>query len=90
MRDRIHFLSNEAPHNAVLQPIEFASKSLTSVEIYYYSIEKEALGILLGQEYFQPYCFTNEIRATTDHNSLVAIFKKDVASLSHIPQRILL
>ena len=35
---------NEAPDNAALQPITFASKNLTSAETPYRNIEREVLG----------------------------------------------
>ena len=59
-------------------------------ESLYSNIEREALGILYGLEKFHHYCFAHEISIIRDHKLLVAIFKKDEASFSHIVQRILL
>ena len=55
----------------------FTSKSLSSAQTHYSSIDREALGIL-------------HLDMITDHKPLVAIFKKDVTSLSIRLQRTLL
>ena len=70
------------PNNTVLRPITFASKSLTSAEHRYSNIQREALGILHGLKKFHQYCFAREVSTIKDHKSLVALFKKDVATLS--------
>ena len=69
------------PDNTILCPIAFASKSLTGTEPKYSNIDKEALGILHDLEKFHHYCFGREVIVITDHKPLVAIFKKDVATL---------
>ena len=48
------------------------------------------LGILHGLEKFHHYCFGREVLITTDHKPLVAMFKKDVATLLQHIQCILL
>ena len=75
-RDRMQSQRNEVPKNAVLWPIAFTSKSLTTVEVLYNNTEREALGILHGLEKFHHYCFTCEVSVTTDHQLLVAICNK--------------
>ena len=77
------FPRNEVPGNAALQPIAFMSKSPTSSKMHYSNIERETLGILHDLENFQHYCCTLEVSTVTDYKPLVAIFKKDVANLSH-------
>ena len=79
-----------APDNTILHPIAFASKSLTGAECRYSNIEREALGILHSLEKFHHYCFGREVIVITDHKPLVAILKKDVATLSQCMQCILL
>ena len=79
-----------APDNTILHPIAFASKSLTVAESRYSNIEWDALGILHGLKKFYHYCFAMEVLIITDHKLLVAIFKKDVATLSQCIQCILL
>ena len=79
-----------APQNIALQLIAFASKSLTGVEWRYSNIEWEVLGILHGLEKFHHYCFRGEVLIITDHKPLVAMFKKDVATLSQHIQCIML
>ena len=79
-----------APGNTILRPITFASKSLTGAEQRYSNIKKEALGIFHGFERFPSYCFDMEVSIITKHKTLVAIFKKDVATLSQRIQSILL
>ena len=79
-----------APDNITLHPIAFASKSLTSVEQRYSNIQCEALGILHGLEKFHHYCFGREVLIITDHKPLVAMFKKDLATLLQHIEHILL
>ena len=78
------------PHNTILCPIAFASKSLTGADCRYSNIEREALGILHGLEKFHHYCFAREVHVITNHKLLVAIFQKDVAMLSQCTQCIIL
>ena len=70
------------PDNTILHPIVFASRSLTGTECRYRSKEREVLGILHGLKKFHHYNFAREVHIITDHKPLVAIFKKDVATLS--------
>ena len=70
------------PDNTILCPIAFASKSLMGAECRYSNVEREALGILHGLETFHHYCFAREVHIITYHKPLVAILKKDVATLS--------
>ena len=79
-----------APDNTTLHLIAFASKSLTGVECRYSNKERETLGIIQGLKKIHHYCFAREVLIITDHNPLVAIFKKDVATLSQCIQCILL
>ena len=81
---------NEAPYNAAHWPITFVSKSLSNKESPFSNIESKALGILHGLEEIHHYCFTHKVSMITDHKPLVAIFKKDVVSLSHWLPKILL
>ena len=71
-----------APDNTILRPITFTSKSLTSAEQRYNNTEREALGILHGLEKIHHFCFTREVSIITNHKPLVAIFKKDLVTLS--------
>ena len=79
-----------APDNTSLRPITFASKSLTGAGWGYSNIKWEALGILHWLEKFHHHCLGREVLVITDHKSLVAMFKKDVAILSHRIQHTLL
>ena len=78
------------PDNASLRPVTFTSKSLTGAACRYSNIEQEMLGILHRLEKFHHYCFGREVLVITDHKPLVAMFKKDVATLSQCIQHILL
>ena len=78
------------PDNTILCPIVFASKCLTGAEYRYSNIKGQALGILHGLKKFHHYCFAREVLVITDHKPLVAIFKKDVATLLQCIQHILL
>ena len=77
------------PNNTTLCSIVFASKCLTGAEHRYSNIEREALGILHGLKKFHHYCFARQVHVITDKKLLVAIFKKDVATLSQCIQCIL-
>ena len=77
------------PDNTILHPIAFASKSLTGAEHRYSNIERQTLGTLHGLKKFHHYCFPREVHIITEHKPL-AIFKKDVVTLSQCMQHILL
>ena len=83
---------DKAPDNSILKPIMFAGKSLPSAERRCSNIKREALGILHGLRKIHHYCFAREVSIIPDHRLLIAVFKKDVAMLSHrmqlIPLRI--
>ena len=81
---------NNVPNNTILCPIRFASKSITGAEHRYSNIEREALSILHGLKKFHQYCFAREVYIITNCKPLVAIFKKDVATLLQCIQCILL
>ena len=89
VRDGMQFPINEAPGNAVLQPRAFMSKSLTSAETHYSNIQRSPRHTPWPRKNLY-YCFACEVSVMMDHKQLVAIFKKDVASLSHRLQRIFL
>ena len=78
------------PDNKNIHPIAFTSKSLTGAEQRYSNIKQETLGILHGLEKFYHYCFGREVLIIMDHQPLVSIFKKDVATLLQCIQCILL
>ena len=78
------------PNNTILHPITFASKSFTGAKCRYSNVDMEALGILHGLKMFHHYCFAREVHIITNHKPLVAILKKDVASLLQCIQCILL
>ena len=67
--------------NSILRLIAFGSKSLSNVEKRYSNIGREALGILHGLEKFHHHCFAKEGSIILDHKSLVAVFKKAIATI---------
>ena len=73
----------------MLSLIALVSKSLLAVERRYNTKEREAIAILHGLEFYH-YHFAREVSTVTDHKPLVAIHKKDVATLSQELQHILL
>ena len=56
----------------------------------YSNIEKEALGILYGLKIFHCYCFVRKVSIIMEQKPLVAIFKKNLATLSQRVHWILL
>ena len=89
-RDGMTCPKDTAPDNTILRPIALASKSLTSTECRCINIKREALGILHGLEKIYYYYFAREVSIITNYKPLVAIFQKDVATLSQRIQHILL
>ena len=75
-RDGMTCPRDTVPDNTILRLIPFASKSLTSAEQTHSNSKREALGILHGLERLHHYCFVREAYIITDHNPLIAIFKK--------------
>ena len=69
------------PENSILRPIVFMIMSLSS-ERRNSNMEREALGILHGLKKFHDYYFAMDGNIITDHKLLIAIFKKDLATLS--------
>ena len=63
-------------------------QKLTVTETLYSNKVWEVLCILHNLENFHQYHFTHKVSMITDHKLPVAIFKKDVVSLSHRPDRI--
>ena len=60
------------------------------MERRYSNIESEALHILHDLKRFHHYCFAREVSIITDHKPILAIFKKDVATLLQRKQQIFL
>ena len=63
----------------LLYPIASINKSLISTETHYSNMEK-----------FHHYCFVHEVKMITDHKLMVVMYKKDIVSLSHTIQQMLL
>ena len=57
-----------------LQPIAFASKSLSEAETRYSNIERELLGVVWAIEHFNHYTFANTVHVISDHKPLQPLF----------------
>ena len=72
---------DEVSDNSILRPIAFVSKRLSSTDKRYSNMEKKTLGILCGIKKFHHYCLVREVSIIKYHKPLVAILKKDTATL---------
>ncbi|GKF81202.1 reverse transcriptase domain-containing protein, partial [Tanacetum coccineum] len=52
------------------QPIHYASKTMTEVQIYYTTTEKEMLAVVYAFEKFRPYLVLSKSIVYTDHSAL--------------------
>ena len=88
--------SDASPHGigAVLlqngQPVLFASRKLTPAEANYAQIEKEALGALYAMKRFRIFLLGNYFTIQTDHQSLLALWKKTLDEISSRLKRLFL
>jgi hypothetical protein len=65
--------------NDVSRIIAFASKSLSATEQRYSQLEREALAVLWGCQYFHIYIFGKPVTVLSDHKPLVAIFNNSIS-----------
>lgn len=72
------------------QPVQYASRALTSTEKGYAQIEKEMLAMVFGLEKFERYVYGRKVLIETDHQPLVTIHKKSLLSAPKRLQRMLL
>ena len=81
----------DMPPDPELQPVAFASSSLTPTEQNYAQIEKECLAIVEGFEKFDQYLFGHpHVVVHSDHKPLETIFKKPLIKAPKRLQRMLL
>ena len=72
--------TTEIPNN--LRPMAYASKTLTSCESNYSNLERELLGVLFSVLHFKHFTYGHRVNIIMDHNPLVSLFKKNLASAS--------
>lgn len=72
------------------KPISYASATLTPTQGRYAQIEKELLAVLFACEHYKFYIIGTRVQIESDHRPLVAIVKKDIATLSPRLQRMML
>eukprot|EP00112_Aurelia_sp_Birch-Aquarium-sp1_P000531 Seg1051.5 transcript_id=Seg1051.5/GoldUCD/mRNA.D3Y31 product="Retrovirus-related Pol polyprotein from transposon 17.6" pseudo=true protein_id=Seg1051.5/GoldUCD/D3Y31 len=72
------------------RPVTYTSRALTSAERNYSQIEKELLAQVFGMEQNHHYVYGREITLWTDHQPLVFISTKPLASAPKRLQRLLL
>nr|GEW79339.1 reverse transcriptase domain-containing protein [Tanacetum cinerariifolium] len=65
-----------------LQPINYASKTMTEAQIHYTTTEKEMLAVVYAFEKFQPYLLLSKSIVYTDHSALKYLLNKQDAKPS--------
>ena len=75
----------EQLHNETWCPVAFASRTLTSAESNYCSLERETLAIVFACERFHEYVYGRHFSVLSDHLPLKSIFNKP---LSKSPARL--
>ncbi|CAL4225020.1 unnamed protein product, partial [Meganyctiphanes norvegica] len=61
-------------NKSYLQPIAYASRSLTSAEMNYAQIEREGLAVVWAVKYFRQYLYCRHFTLQTDCSALIKIF----------------
>ena len=89
-RSYTSFHKDGALYNSILRPIAFARRRLTKAEKKKEHHRKRCLRDTVWTWKFHHYYFVREMSLITNHKPVVAIFKKDVATLSKRQQWILL
>ncbi|KAL1446775.1 hypothetical protein WDU94_005665, partial [Cyamophila willieti] len=72
------------------QPVAFASRALSSSEIFYAQIEKELLAIVFAVERFHQFVYGHRVIVFTDHKPLATILKKNINDVAARLQKLLL
>ena len=72
------------------KPVMYVSRALTEIKQNYSNIERELLGVVFGMERLHHYTYGRTMTLETDHEPLVSIWKKFIATASPILQRLLL
>ena len=72
------------------KPVIYASRSLTETEQRYSNIERELLSVVFALERFHHYLYGYTVTVQTDHQPLVSIWTKSIASNSPRLPRVLL
>lgn len=81
-------LSQRRGPGSVEQVVAYASRSLTSHEINYSQIHKEALAIIFAVDKFHQYLFGRKFILRTDHKPLVSIFGQNIGIPSAAASRL--
>ena len=69
-------------------PIGYASRTLTAAQRNYSQIEKEALALVFGVQYFHSYLFGHHFELVTDHQPLLALLHKLLPTSAQASARI--
>ena len=76
--------------DSTLQPVAYASKSLTPAEQRYACIERELLAIVFGTQRFHTYLYGRSFNVYSDHRPLIMITQKPITSAPPRLQRMLI
>nr|GEX32988.1 reverse transcriptase domain-containing protein [Tanacetum cinerariifolium] len=67
-----------------IQPIHYASKTMTEAQIHYTTTEKEMLAVVYAFEKFRPYLVLSKSIVYTDHSALKYLLRSENLAADHL------
>lgn len=76
--------------DGTLQPVSYASRTMTKTEQHYMQIEKGLLAVVFACTKFRDFLYVNTFTVETDHQPLVTNLNKPIHAAPARPQRMML